>query len=1643
MNTRVPNTKILEQHPFLQMYAYFFKQGISYLLSCGIFCIITGGNLYAQPITASDCIQAHMLCSNGIFQVSPNGFGNTFELTANTVSNPSINPGSNNSGCLLLGERNSTWFMFRTYRPGTVEFSFGTPGPVQCFDWTMYRYSANICQDILNNQVAPIRCNWNSPCNSFTGVAGTLPPGGMMGNFEPPIQAGCEDTFLICFSNYGSIQSNVRFNYFGTASISCTPSPPLTITAAPPIICRGQNTILTGTGGFTSYRWTPTNTLNGDTLQHLAVFPNSTTTYRLTAFNGCRMDTAYTTVTVVEPPVISVQMTPVSRCDTCDGSIQVTLITPLTPQDYHWSHNLGNGLIQNNLCSGTRYFYYSYNGCQGRIPIAVTTPITGGQIQIARTPETCTLSDGTATISRIIGPPGPYTITWNTSPVQTGNTATGLSTGYYTVIVQDSASRCLLSAIFYIPLIGDFQTVATLTDATCPAIRDGRINTVTTGGIPPYLYLWSCTPSQTTPNATGLSAGTYNLMVTDSAGCVRNYIHTLSVGPPVNTWSAINPIGCDGWSDGGIQINQPQNSPPYTYVWNTQPVQTTRYLSGLSAGTYSVWIRDNRGCTTTVDIPIHNPPRLRMGVTTTDVSCYGMNNGSAIGLPRNPPVLYDVVWNLQPPQTNVSHINGLSPGTYSVTLSSRTGCINTDTFIITQPPPLITTGTSSPVFCHSVHTGEISLQTSGGSPPYQYNWSHLPPPGTGPAQLINLAQGTYSIITKDQNNCTDNITLQVDNIFNQIQLRADITAQRCAARADGEVRLQYQGPNPPYTISWNGGPPDTLSYFPNLITGSYQVRITDRSGCNKDTLLYVPLLPVNISASIQTQHASCSTAQNGKIQINNTSGSYPPFTFSLNNGPSTSQTYYPGLSHGTYPIRITDAAGCFMDTFTTLTWTSPSFGVSIQTQPATCSAGRNGSIQLTASGAYPPFTFAVNNGPVTSQTLYSGLSAGTYPIRITDMAGCYKDTFTSVTWSPGSIQPPVSQTPPDCFSNPNGIIRLDSNFIHMPAQFIWNTPSGTVTGTHEITMGAGTWSVQITDARNCSATLNGTLHEPMPLHISGTFIQPRCAGSQDGSISVSASGGTTPYSYSWNNQPAGNVLSGLVEGTYVILVNDSHGCADSVSILLTEPEPLVVNSSSTPSACPGIDDASISLLASGGTHPYRYYLNQTEYDTTLISQLPQGIYQIRVTDSMHCEFQSTITVESLDSILGLTQISHLRCNQIPEGEIHITGINGTAPLTYSCTGISDQTVPVFTGLGAGQYILQITDTRGCTWDTTVHLHQPDPILAKASFTEPDCYGAHNGQIRMEVKGGTPRYNYFCDPEFLSPSGIFQNVGSGTYQLRVSDAHGCSHQIEIKIPDGHRPEPPRVLHDTICPGESARLLAWTGDHHKNIWYAHKTDSVMLFSGDRLNLPEPKRSETFFVSSVDEKGCESEKIPVRVLMAQNPIAGFQADYETRELPGAIFSFKDISASQVPIYEWFWEFGDGETSSYQHPVHEYAQPGKFNVTLTVVDQNGCRAKVQKSAFLEVSMQVMMVTPNAFTPNGDGSNDYFKLPNYNIASWIIQIYDRWGNQIYQTEDLEFRWDGTLQGVPCAEAVYTYTVSGFALDHTPVLKTGTVLLMR
>jgi len=627
---------------------------------------------------------------------------------------------------------------------------------------------------------------------------------------------------------------------------------------------------------------------------------------------------------------------------------------------------------------------YYQTSCMNCTPLTPVLTLSAGI-----TPDSCS-GNGSATITVSGGTP-PYTYAWATNPPQSGPTATNLTAGTYQVQVTDSLGNCGGMTVV-IPYSGPVLSLSSTPTGCTPS---GTATASVSGGSAPYTYLWNSTPPQSTPTATQLGAGTYSVTVTDANSCVIGGTVQITQPPTLQLGTASSPASyclSNSASDGEAVVYVISGgTPPYTYAWNTVPVQTNDTAFNLGAGTYSVTVTDANGCTGTAVATVGQTPAISVSTSVTPAPCNGTGSASVTNVSGgSPPYTYS--WNSSPPQTTPTATN-LPPGNYTVTVTDTSGCAHiTPIVIITQSGFNFTTSSTPATFCssNSANDGSATVFVTGGTPPYSYAWSTNPVQTTTTAS--NLYTGSYYVLVTDSVGCTDSVTVYVGS-SPTITLATSSTPAPC--NGTGTATVSASGGAPPYTYAWNTTPVQITPTATGLQPGNYLVNVTDTAGCMVTALVTVNSASA-LSVSISSTSAPCNGV--GSATANVTNGT-PPYTYSWNTNPVQTTQTANGLVPGTYAVTVTDSAGCSVTDSVAVTSSGFVFVYAYQV-PTPC----NAPLAATAFvfGGTPPYTFAWNTNPVQTGDTATGLAPGNYLVQVTDVNGC--QSTATVTIVPGPFQ---------------------------------------------------------------------------------------------------------------------------------------------------------------------------------------------------------------------------------------------------------------------------------------------------------------------------------------------------------------------------------------------------------------------------------------------------------------------------------------------------------------------------------------------------------------------------------------------------------------------------------------------------------------
>ncbi|MDB5234507.1 MAG: hypothetical protein JWR44_1500 [Hymenobacter sp.] len=1007
----------------------------------------------------------------------------------------------------------------------------------------------------------------------------------------------------------------------------------------------------------------------------------------------------------------------------------------------------------------------------------------------------------------------------NTTPPSAGRPALAWATG------QQPAT----SPYWYLPSTpsATITAVATTTNVSCYGGNDGAITLTVSGGVAPYTFQWS--NGATTQNLTGLSSGSYSVVITDATGVSDNCTCPHAVGEPAQTSVVSKVINatCASGGTGGIALGVSGGTGPYSYLWSNGA--TTQSLTGVVPGTYSVVITDAHGCTSTFSGTVQSSTNLLATPTAAAAGCYGSTTGSIALAVSGGQAPYSFLWSNGAITQNLS---GVAAGTYSVAVTDALGCSVNGTATVLEPAQLRASASPTGTSCAGGASGSVTLAVTGGTAPFTYLWSN----GATTQNLSNVAGGPYSVTVTDANGCSTTGSATVAESV-QLLAAASKTDASCANSADGAITLALTGGVAPFTFLWSNGA--TSQNLSGLMAGTYSVTVTDARGCTATAQAAVGQ-PANLRASATGTDATCFGSSNGTVTLT-VAGGTAPYTFLWANGATTQNLT--GVGAGTYSVTVTDAHGC--STGSSAAVGQPALlAASASAGGASCAGGSTGSVTLTVSGGTAPFTYLWSNG-VTTQNL-SGLMAGTYSVTVTDAAGCTASAQATVgqatvltavasktdascygtstgsasvapsggtapytyLWSNGATSQSISglaagtysvvvtdasgctascsatvgqpallrgtlaKTDVSCYDASNGTLTLTVGGGTAPFTYNWG---GGVTTQNRTGLAAGTYTVTITDANGCSAAASATIGRPAQLQAVATAAASGCSGGATGSVSLAVTGGTAPFTYLWSNGITTQNLSGVAAGTYSVAVTDARGCTASCSATVGQGLQVRPTATPTAAACCNGTSGSVALTVTGGTAPYTY-LWSNGMTTQNLSNVAAGTYSVTVTDSRGCTGTASATVTQPAQLRGIATATGASCCNATSGSVDLTITGGTAPFTYHWS--NGRTTQDLSGVGAGTYSVTITDARGCTTTASATVTQPTQLRASATATQATCTSA-NGKAMATATGGTAPYSYLWSPGSQTGA-TATGLSAGTYSVRITDARGCTALASVQV-----------------------------------------------------------------------------------------------------------------------------------------------------------------------------------------------------------------------------------------------------------------------
>ena len=1129
---------------------------------------------------------------------------------------------------------------------------------------------------------------------------------------------------------------------------------------------------MTTTGGSTPYVFT----LNGTNAQSKDSFNKLTTgTYniRITDRNGCQIS-KLDSIKPASIQSVSIVTDSVRCFGASTGQVTLSLSSTATPHTY----SLNNGaFVTTNVITGLAAGYYTLRardnvGCGAD---SFFTIYQYPQIQSSILSEkTCPFNaNGKFVITASGGKPG-FTYQLNSGSFQVSNVFSALNSGAYTLTIKD-AFNCTRSFTDTVRTYSKPDvSISSFKNISCFGGADGKLKASAINGKSPYSYVWS--NSGTLDSIVNLSPGSYCVTVIDSNTCRDTICQTITQPTDISAnLTLYNPL-CFNQTNGRIKVNATGGTAPYTYSIDGGGYSSADSLTGVTAMTHVVRIRDANLCIKAYTPTLTNPAPISVTYVRDSVSCFGGSNGRIQLTASGGTSPYQYA-RTTPPYSSNNNFTGLASATHLMKIKDTNGCtLDTNIQVFQYPDIVITATVTDTVRCRNGSDGKITASASGGLGPYVYSIN------SGPFQsspvFSNLGPGTYSIQVRDAKNCLK--TASTVTLSNPAGITSNLTILKnvsCYGGNDAKAKLTVSGGGSPYNYLWKNGV--TMDSNTVLTAGSQYVLVLDSKNC-KDSVSFTITQPDSLRASISLYSPKCYNDL-GSIKVNSVGG-ISPYQISLNGNPYASVDTFSGLTATSHSISIRDANLCIRSYTRSLT-NPPQLIATYTRDSVKCFGGNDGQIIISASGGTAPLIYKKNSATQPSNT-FSTLTAGSYFVQVFDLNNCHIDTNLTIGQYP-QITVSTAKTNINCYGATTGSINLIAGGGRPGYSYSLNLGSFVPSSVFNA-LSAGNYNLRVRDANGCIFTRLDTLTQNDSISFSIQKSDNKCFGDTLGRIKIIANGGISPYQFSFDGSTYSSLDSfkNLQSRVYNFIIRDNLGCLKANSAQITEPTKVQISAIVDSIKCNKSVLGKIQMVASGGTPGYTYSLNSNPFVTSsLFSNLGTGSYSIKVKDNNQCQRDTTIVLYATDSFYYSILLDSVPCFNQSNGKLTISGFGGRAPYMYNLDGGSYGPLPIFSGLGTGNHTFSIRDNYGCVLNGTFTLLNPSKLnVYLDSFKNNRCFGETNGYIYASANGGTGALTYKWSN---GPTTSFNtSLLPGSYTLSVIDSKNCLTTLsqQISSPD---------------------------------------------------------------------------------------------------------------------------------------------------------------------------------------------------------------------------------------------------------------------
>ncbi|MBK8444978.1 MAG: T9SS type A sorting domain-containing protein [Sphingobacteriales bacterium] len=806
----------------------------------------------------------------------------------------------------------------------------------------------------------------------------------------------------------------------------------------------------------------------------------------------------------------------------------------------------------------------------------------------------------------------------------------------------------------------------------------------------------------------------------------------------------------------------------------------------------------------------------------------------------------------------------------------------------------------------------LNVSASGGSGSLEYSINNGGIYSTNSS--FSVGAGSYDVVVRDDNGCTYVVGAVVVTEPAALSLSASATAVSCNGGLS-TITASATGGTGVLTYTLDGTTSNTTGIFSGVSLGTHTVEVVDANTCSDETTVLVSE-PTAIIASAVSGDILCN---GGTTTITvSASGGTSPLSYSLDGGASQSSSIFMNVSAGSHEIRVSDANGCYTDILLDITEPS-ALSASANTGTILCNGGTT-LLNVSASGGSGSLEYSINNGGIYSTNSSFSVGAGSYDVVVRDDNGCTYVVGAVVVTEPAALSLSASATAVSC----NGGLSTITASATGGTGVLTYTLDGTTSNTTGIFSGVslGTHTVEVVDANACSDDIVVLVSEPTAIIASAVSGVILCNGATT-TITVSASGGTSPLSYSLDGgaPQSSSIFMNVSAGSHQIRVSDANGCYTDILLDITEPSALSARANTGTILCNG-GTTLLNVSASGGSGSLEYSINNGGiYSTNSSFSVGAGSYDVVVRDSNGCTYVVGAVVVTEPALLSLSaSATAVSCNG-GTSTITASATGGTGVLTYTLDGTTSNTTGIFADITAGTHLVEVVDANSCSDQITVNITQNSDLAVDVVFSPIACNGGFS-IVSIAATGGDGSYAYYLDG--VVGSFVFSNVVAGTHTIQVQDGQGCTASQTINITE---PSALNIISDVMpiaCYGGSTTVTV-------SVSGGTGTLSITLDGVSGNGIFSGITAGTHSIVVTDENGCTTNATvditePIQLIASASAAAV--------SCNGGTTTIVVVASGGTGSYEYSLDGGTFQSSN------SFANISAGTYTVEVRDVNGCLA-------------------------------------------------------------------------------------------------------